>query len=108
MLLILLFSFQGQAKSEKTATYEFQQQNKSIRVVGVVREPNGQPAVSVTVKIKGTTQGTITDIDGNYIITAPADGTIEFSYIGFKTQEIAVNGKSTINVTLVESANVLE
>ncbi len=108
MLLILLFSFQGQAKSEKTATYEFQQQNKSIRVVGVVREPNGQPAVSVTVKIKGTTQGTITDIDGNYIITAPADGTLEFSYIGSKTQEIAVNGKSTINVTLVESANVLE
>ncbi len=108
ILLILLFCFQGQAKSEKTATYEFQQQNKSIRVVGVVREPNGQPAVSVTVKIKGTTQGTITDIDGNYIITAPADGTLEFSYIGFKTQEIAVNGKSSINVTLVESANVLE
>ena len=108
VMLILLFCFQGNAKSDIMEIYQAQQQNRTIRVVGVVKEPNGQPAVSVTVKIKGTTQGTITDIDGNYVITAPVNGILEFSYIGFRTQEIPVDGKSSINVTLVESENVLE
>ena len=108
VMIVLLFCFQGNAKSDVIETYQASQQSKTVRVVGVVREPNGQPAVSVTVKIKGTTLGTITDIDGNYVITSPVDGYLEFSYIGFRTQEIPVGGKTSINVTLVESENVLE
>ena len=84
------------------------QQNTSNRVVGRVVEPNGEPAVGVTIMLKGTTQGTITDIDGNYMISAPSDGILQFSYVGFEDQEIKINGRTTIDVTLKESENVLE
>lgn len=85
-----------------------QEQGRTIRVVGQVLEPSGVPAVGVTIMVKGTTQGTITDIDGNYMISAPENGTLQFSYVGFTDQEIPVNGQTTIDVKLVESENVLE
>ena len=58
--------------------------------------------------IKGTTTGTVTDLDGKYTIDVPENGTLLFSYLGFETQEIAVNGRRSINATLVESAEALD
>jgi len=79
------------------------QQQKSVTGKVVDSTGGGLPGVSVV--IKGTTTGTITDIDGNYsLANVPSNGTLVFSFVGMKTQEIAVASKATINVTLVEDA----
>ncbi len=76
-------------------------------VTGTVTDGDGNPLPGANVLVKGTTNGTQTDFDGNYTIDALSDATLVFSYIGFASQEIAVNGQSTINVTMSEDANQL-
>ncbi|WP_088339675.1 SusC/RagA family TonB-linked outer membrane protein [Robiginitalea sediminis] len=77
-------------------------------VSGTVSDANG-PLPGASVVVKGTTTGTQTDFDGNYTLSGvPSDGVLVFSYIGYSTQEIAVNGQSTINVTLTEDATALD
>ena len=66
----------------------------------------GLPGVSVV--LKGTTTGVVTNIDGVYNISAPSDGTFVFSFIGMTTKEIAINGQSTINVSLEEEITGLD
>lgn len=77
------------------------------RVTGTVKDKTGMPLPGVNVLEKGTTNGSITDVDGKYIINVEKGKTLQFSYIGFTTQEITVN-KSTINVTLQEDLQSLE
>jgi iron complex outermembrane receptor protein len=76
-------------------------------VTGTVSDAQG-PLPGASVVVKGTTTGTQTDFDGNYTIEAGSDATLVFSYVGFKTQEIAVNSQSSINVTMQEDAEALE
>jgi iron complex outermembrane receptor protein len=77
-------------------------------VSGTVSDANG-PLPGASVVLKGTTTGTQTDFDGNYILSnVTADGTLVFSYIGYSSQEVAVNGQSTINVVLQEDAQALD
>ena len=75
---------------------------KSSRIVGIVKDAAGEPAIGVNVAVKGTKQLAITDADGNYVINAPSNGTLVFSYIGFKTQEVKINNRANIDVTLEE------
>lgn len=75
----------------------------------VMEEATGEPAIGVTVLVKGTSSGTVTDMDGNYSLSnVPGDATLVFSYIGMMTLEEPVNGRSTINVTLSEDVQALE
>lgn len=76
-------------------------------VTGTVTDNTGAPLPGASVVQKGTTNGTQTDFDGNFSIDVPGDATLVISYIGFATQEIAVQGRSTINVQLEESARAL-
>ena len=77
-------------------------------VTGTVSEPNG-PLPGANVLVKGTTNGATTDFDGVYTLdNVPADAILVFSYVGFATQEVPVNGQSTVNATLSEDANALE
>lgn len=71
-----------------------------------VEEGTGIPGVNIVVK--GTTMGTTTDLDGNYSLTVERDATLVFSFIGYTTQEIAVNNQSTINVSMVLDIQALE
>ncbi len=81
---------------------------KAQTVSGTVSDANG-PLPGASVVVKGTTNGTQTDFDGNYTINdVAADAVIVFSYIGFSAQEISVNGQTTINVVLQEDANELD
>lgn len=66
----------------------------------VVSEEDGSPLPGVNVIVKGTSIGTVTDMDGNYELRCPANGTLVFSFIGFQTQEALISHKGTINVTL--------
>ncbi|VAW17982.1 Outer membrane TonB-dependent transporter, utilization system for glycans and polysaccharides (PUL), SusC family [hydrothermal vent metagenome] len=78
------------------------QQQKTI--TGKVTDEAGQPLPGVTVVVKGTTQGTITDTDGNFLFAdVPGDATLVFSFVGMRTQEIVVGNQAIINLTLVES-----
>lgn len=81
---------------------------KAQTVSGTVSDANG-PLPGASVLVKGTTNGTQTDFDGNYTLNNVEDAaTLVFSYIGYKTVEIAVNGQSSINVTLEEDAQALD
>lgn len=76
-------------------------------VTGTVSDSNS-PLPGASVVEKGTTNGTQTDFDGNYSISVGSDAVLLVSYIGYKTQEVAVNGRSSINFTLEEDAEALE
>ncbi len=78
-----------------------------MTVSGTVTDSNG-PVPGVNVVVQGTSSGAQTDFDGNYSISDVAnDATLVFSYIGYATQEVAVNGQSTVDVTLAEDAQAL-
>ena len=76
-------------------------------VSGTIRGDNNDVIPGANVIVKGTTTGTISDIDGNYSITASNDATLVFSFLGYETQEIRVGDQSVINVSLVFSSKQL-
>lgn len=77
-------------------------------ISGVVSDASG-PIAGVNVLVKGTSSGSQTDFDGLYSLNNVAtDAVLVFSYVGFKTQEVSVNGKTTINVTMLEDAAMLD
>ncbi|MGQ8335006.1 TonB-dependent receptor [Sunxiuqinia sp. A32] len=83
--------------------------NQQTSVSGKVTDVSGAPLPGVTVIIKGTTQGTITDFEGNYTISnVPGDATLIISFVGMRTQEILVGGRSNINVKLEEETVGIE
>jgi len=76
---------------------------------GKVTDAKGQPLPGVTVVVKGTTTGNISDAKGNYsLANVPAGATLVFSFVGMKTQEIAVAGQTTVNVVLAEETIGIE
>lgn len=81
---------------------------KAQTVSGTVTDESG-PLPGANVSVKGTSNGTTTDFDGNYTLNnVPEDAILVFSFVGYKTQEIGVNGRSTINVNLETDASELE
>ena len=86
-----------------TTESELMNAAQPISVSGRVTDSSGIPLPGVSVVIKGTTAGVITDANGNFSLTnVPSDGTMQFSFVGMKLQEVAVNGQTTINVKLEE------
>ena len=85
------------------------QQEKKISVTGNVKDAIGEPLIGVNVMVKGTTIGGITDANGNFSLSDVApNAVVSISYIGYKTQEIALNGKTSVNVTLSEDSEALD
>ena len=78
------------------------------QITGRIIDSTGEPLIGVSILEKGTTNGTITDWDGNYTLNVAADATLVFSYIGYKNEEIPVNGKTVIDLTMKEDTEVLE
>ena len=79
----------------------------NITVTGTVTDNLG-PVIGVNVSVEGTTLGGITDIDGNYTLeNIPSNGTLAFSFIGYKTQKIAINGQTRIDVQMEEDSEML-
>ena len=92
-LSLMIFSFLGYAQNT---------------VTGTVLDSDGNPIPGVTVFISGTSQGTTTDFDGNYSISANSDQTLVFSSLGFASQNFAVGENTSIDVSLVEAAEALD
>lgn len=82
-------------------------QNK-ITVKGVVTDETDTPMIGAGVMQLGSDNGVVTDIDGNFSITVPSNSTLIFNYISYASQQIAVDGRTTINVKLLPDNNVLD
>ena len=77
-------------------------------ISGTVKDQTGETIISASVMVKGTTIGTVTDFDGNYVLDVPDDAKVlVFSYIGLQTEEVNITG-NVINVVLKENSEVLE
>lgn len=83
-------------------------QQQTITVSGVVMGNDGEPLMGVNVVEKGTTNGTITDLDGKYTLNVGPNAVLQFSYIGYVSSDIAVNGQRTVNVTMKEDSQNLD
>jgi len=82
---------------------------QSRQVTGVVKDPAGETIIGASVLEKGTTNGTITDFDGNFSLNVSSDkAVLVISYVGYKTQEISIAGKNSLIVTLPEDTETLE
>lgn len=101
LIFLMLFPFSiGNAQEVPTAP--------DIKISGkVTSKTTGESLPVGTVLIKGTSKGTVTDLEGNFTIEAPSNATLVFSYTGYVTQEIPVNNQTQLNVTLSEDSKVL-
>nr|WP_298791579.1 TonB-dependent receptor [uncultured Allomuricauda sp.] len=79
-----------------------------VTITGTVNDNLGSPLPGANVIEKGTSNGTQTDFDGNYSITVGANATLVFSYVGFATQEVTVNDQTSISISMVEDAGLLD
>lgn len=77
------------------------------RITGNVADDRGMPLIGVNVVEKGTTNGTVTDINGNYSLQIPADATLVYSYIGYASQEVLWNGEIPLNIVLQDDSEML-
>jgi TonB-linked SusC/RagA family outer membrane protein len=83
-------------------------QTPAIKVAGTVTDSKGETLIGVTVKVKGTTTGVVTDVNGKYTVSVPDNkATLVFSYIGYNPHEEVVGDRKVINITLSETANDL-
>src|SRR5690554_783039 len=76
------------------------------QVRGTVVDEVGEPVIGATIQIQGTTQGTVTDIDGDFTLSAPADGILVVSYVGYETQEVPVS--ANVRVVLRDDTEILD
>ena len=96
--------------SEKENSDSLQQQSgKERTITGQVVDAKGEPLIGVSILVKGTTDGAITDLDGNYkIVTKSNNPVIVYSYIGYKTQEIPLKGQTATNITMMDDTQVID
>ena len=96
-------------RDELGVRYESQAVMQKELVKGCVRDQNGEPLIGVTVRVQGTSQGTITDIDGNYSLALPSKQTkLEFSFIGYNTVVLTPGSRNSLDVTLEEDVKALD
>ena len=77
-------------------------------VTGVVKGVVGEPLIGASVMVKGTTTGSITDIDGKFSIKASTNSVLVFTYVGYQNQEIPLNGRTSLQVVLKENSKALD
>jgi Outer membrane cobalamin receptor protein len=80
---------------------------KAKKVSGVIKDKNGESIIGASVKVKGEKTGTVTGIDGDFLMQVPGNATLVVSYIGYVTQEVSVSGKNNIDITLSEDVHSL-
>ncbi len=96
LMLIVLIGFSGNLMAQKVVT-------------GKVTDEDQNPLAGVSVQVKGTTVGTLTDADGNFSLTVPADARIlSFSFVGMKANDIAIGDKTTVNVVMAVDVGLLD
>lgn len=109
ILFFIVFIFSALTLSASVSDRSSKVEQRMIKVTGTVTSAtDGVPLPGVSIIVKGTSRGTVTDVDGNYSIEVPDNAVLVFSFVGFETHEIEVRGRNVINVVLAESVEVLE
>lgn len=98
LIFLTLFIFFGHVASAQT----------ELQVQGTILDSTGEPLPGVNIVIKGTSDGTVSDLDGKYSLNVPADAVLVFSFVGFTSQEIPVNNQTEINITLGDDLSDLD
>ena len=106
-MLLCLGAQMVQANENTEISNEIGITEMQTTITGTISDEMG-PLPGASVLVRGTTNGTQTDFDGNFTIDAPSDATLVISYIGYKSVQIAIDGQTTINVTLEEDASKLD
>ncbi|SMO32195.1 TonB-linked outer membrane protein, SusC/RagA family [Saccharicrinis carchari] len=97
----------NQTSSAEIALANVQQQGKTV--TGTIRDANGEPIPGASIVVKGTTTGTISDMDGNFTLSGvPEDATLQFSFVGMNSVEVSAAGQSTFNIVLQEETMGLD
>lgn len=94
-------SLPGTAKAQQST-------GKETKVTGKVNDNNGEPLIGATVAVKGGSAGTITDMDGNFSLAAPANATLLVSYIGYTPQEVSIKNQKVMSIVLNEDSKTLD
>jgi TonB-linked SusC/RagA family outer membrane protein len=81
---------------------------QNVSVTGTVKDKSGEVLIGVSVVQQGTTNGTITDFDGQYSLSVPSNATLEFSYVGYVKQTLELQGRNQLNVVLAEDSQLLD
>ncbi len=113
MSLVITLPFSGiiDATAASYATHApvvEMQQGKTVTVKGKVVDKNGEAIIGANVLVKGTSTGTVTDLDGNFTLNASPNANLVISYVGMKSQTIALSGRTQLNVTLEDEATSLD
>ena len=106
--LICLGAQMAQANETISTSNNVEVKTPQSTVTGTIIDEVGQPLPGASVVEQGTTNGTQTDFDGNYSLNVADGATLVFSYVGFKSQVVAVNGQSVVNVTMEQDAAALD
>lgn len=104
----LAYTIEGKTIILRKATAGLVQQQNNKRITGVVKDANGEPVIGANIVVKGTTNGTITDMDGNFVLDVPAGAVLHVSYIGYSDKEIPVGNQTVLIVSLAEDSRALE
>ena len=104
------YEIQGKSIVIKRRSQQDASSEKKKKLIGTVKDENGEPIVGATVVEKGTTNGTVTDFDGNYVLELSESGTLAISYIGYKSQEYSVAKikQGQLSVVLKEDAEMMD
>ncbi|WP_221412541.1 TonB-dependent receptor [Dysgonomonas sp. ZJ709] len=81
---------------------------QNVTVSGTVKDESGETLIGVNVLVKGTAQGTVTDVDGKFTLSCPPASTLQFSYVGFTTKDERVDGRREYNIVLSEDSKILD
>lgn len=84
-----------------------QTSGKKVKVRGVIKDETGEPIIGATVRVKGQSEGTVSDFDGNFTLDITDDNTLQISYIGYQTQEFAVGKQHHFSIVLEEDKKIL-
>lgn len=115
-----VFGMLTQLLKETNCTYELegnyiiikplqkaQTSGKKVKVRGVIKDETGEPIIGATVRVKGQSEGTVSDFDGNFTLDVTDDNTLQISYIGYQTQEFAVGKQHHFSIVLEEDKKIL-
>ncbi len=103
-IFYLLFNSRGVDRNE---VYEFTSVQKAKKIKGTVVDSKGEPIIGASVLVKGTSNGTITDVDGNFSLNASQGSVLVVSYVGYTKKEISLGNAANYNITLAEDAQAL-
>ncbi|WP_165044081.1 SusC/RagA family TonB-linked outer membrane protein [Dysgonomonas sp. ZJ709] len=99
----------GNVTMEGDKIMEELQDGKQIAIKGKIIDETGEPLIGVTVKVKNSTAGTITDVDGNFSLTVPGSTSVlEISYVGYLTQNITIGNKTSFDITMDVDSKMLD